>query len=127
MSIISISLNDQNIKDLDQLQKELGFSSRSEALRTALRNMMAERNDNRKLIGHVDGVLILVNEMGSSDHIDEIYHHHQDMIRTHIHNHIGGNRCMNLLIVSADADKVRQVLDELQTMDGVQYLKFIKS
>ena len=36
MVVISISLNEQNVKDLDAIQKELGFSGRSEAVRTAL-------------------------------------------------------------------------------------------
>lgn len=127
MPVISISLNEQNIKDLDQIQKELGFSGRSEAVRTALRTLVAERNERKKMVGQVDGVLILVNEMGSSDTIDEIYHENQELIRTHIHNHIGSNRCMNLLVMSGQALKVNRILDELERMDGINYLKFIQS
>jgi CopG family nickel-responsive transcriptional regulator len=53
MVIISVSLNEQNLKDLDAIQNELGFSGRSEAVRTALRTLVAERNDHR----HGDGVV----------------------------------------------------------------------
>ncbi len=127
MTIISISLNEQNIKDLDQIQKELGFSGRSEAVRTALRMLVAERNERRKMVGHVDGVLIVVNEMGGSEDIDEIYHNNQSMIRTHIHNHIGQDKCMNLLIMSGDAPDINKVLSSLEKMDGINYMKFIQS
>jgi CopG family nickel-responsive transcriptional regulator len=127
MTIISVSLNEQNIKDLDQIQKELGFSGRSEAVRTALRMLVAERNERRKMVGHVDGVLIVVNEMGGSDDIDEIYHSNQSLIRTHIHNHIGQDRCMNLLIMSGDARDVNKVLSSLEKLEGINYMKFIQS
>ena len=127
MTIISVSLNEQNVKDLDQIQKELGFSGRSEAVRTALRMLVAERNERRKMVGHVDGVLIVVNEMGGSDHIDEIYHSNQAMIRTHIHNHIGQDRCMNLLIMSGDAHEINKVLSSLEKLEGINYMKFIQS
>jgi CopG family transcriptional regulator, nickel-responsive regulator len=127
MAIISVSLNEQNIKDLDQIQKELGFSGRSEAVRAALRMLVAERNERRKMVGHVDGVLIVVNEMGGSDDIDEIYHSNQSMIRTHIHNHIGQDKCMNLLIVSGEAHEVNKVLSSIEKLEGVNYLKFIQS
>ena len=127
MTIISVSLNEQNVQDLDLIQKELGFSGRSEAVRTALRMLVAERNERKKMVGHVDGVLVVVTEKGSSENIDEIYHSHQDIIRTHIHNHIGENRCMNLLIISGEAVQMNHILDKLERLDGIYYMKFIKS
>jgi CopG family nickel-responsive transcriptional regulator len=65
--------------------------------------------------------------MGSSDDIDEIYHKNKELIKTHIHNHIGGNRCMNLLMIDGDAHKVNVILDDLQRLEGITYLKFIQS
>jgi metal-responsive CopG/Arc/MetJ family transcriptional regulator len=49
------------------------------------------------------------------------------MIRTHIHNHIGQNKCMNLLIVSGEAHEVNKVLSSIEKLEGVNYLKFIQS
>lgn len=127
MTVISVSLNEQNLKDLDQIQTELGFSGRSEAIRTALRMLVAERNERKKMVGTVDGVLIVVTEKGTSEHIDEVYHEHQDMIRTHIHNHVGPGRCMNLLIISGEAKEINETLDELERLEGVSFLKFLQS
>lgn len=127
MVVISISLNEQNVKDLDTIQTELGFSGRSEAVRTALRTLVAERNERKKMVGRVDGALIIVTEMGSSESIDGIYHKNQEMIKTHIHNHVGGDRCMNLLMIEGEADRVNRILDQLERLEGVSYLKFIQS
>ena len=127
MVVISISLNEQNVKDLDSIQKELGFSGRSEAVRTALRTLVAERNERKKMVGRVDGALIIVTEMGSSESIDEIYHKNQEMIKTHIHNHVGGDHCMNLLMIEGEAGRVNKILDQLERLEGVSYLKFIQS
>ncbi|PIU81676.1 nickel-responsive regulator 1, partial [Candidatus Micrarchaeota archaeon CG06_land_8_20_14_3_00_50_6] len=38
-NIISISLNEKMLKELDRLRTEMGFSSRSEIIRSALRFM----------------------------------------------------------------------------------------
>jgi CopG family transcriptional regulator, nickel-responsive regulator len=124
---LSAYLNEQNVKDLDAIQKELGFSGRSEAVRTALRTLVAERNERKKMVGRVDGALIIVTEMGSSEAIDEIYHKNQGMIKTHIHNHVGGDRCMNLLMIEGEASRVNKILDELERLEGVSYLKFVQS
>ena len=49
------------------------------------------------------------------------------MIKTHIHNHVGDDRCMNLLMIGGEASRVNKILDELERLEGVSYLKFIQS
>jgi metal-responsive CopG/Arc/MetJ family transcriptional regulator len=66
MAVVSISLNEQNAKDLDDIQGDLGFSGRSETVRRALRTLVAERKERIKMMGHVDGALITVT-MESSE------------------------------------------------------------
>ena len=51
MPIVSISLNEDIINDIDKLQKNLGFSGRSEIVRAGLRNMIAEQKERDTLQG----------------------------------------------------------------------------
>ncbi|MCG7844471.1 MAG: ribbon-helix-helix protein, CopG family, partial [Methanomassiliicoccales archaeon] len=60
MPVISISLTDKNVEDLESLQKDLGFTGRSEAIRAAMRTLLAENNERRSMVGKVDGVLIVI-------------------------------------------------------------------
>ena len=42
MPIVSISLNDEILSELDKLQSTMGFSGRSEAIRAGIRSFVSE-------------------------------------------------------------------------------------
>ena len=42
MPIVSISLNQEILSELDKLQKTMGFSGRSEAIRAGIRTFVSE-------------------------------------------------------------------------------------
>ncbi|MCX6650558.1 MAG: CopG family ribbon-helix-helix protein [Methanomassiliicoccales archaeon] len=127
MPIISVSLTDKNVEDLAFLQKELGFTGRSEAIRAAMRTLLAENNERRTMVGSVDGVLIMVNDACASGSIHDIYHDNHPLIRTHVHNHLGNHKCMNMMMLSGDAKEINDLLDKMYRLEGIAYLKFIRS
>ena len=47
MTIVSISLNDEILNEMDKLQKSLGFSGRSEIVRAGIRGMISEERFGR--------------------------------------------------------------------------------
>jgi CopG family nickel-responsive transcriptional regulator len=127
MPVISISLTDKNVEDLESLQKDLGFTGRSEAIRAAMRTLLAENSERRSMVGQVDGVLIMINDACASGSIHDIYHDNHPLIRTHVHNHLGNHKCMNMMVLSGDAPEINGLLDEMYRLDGIAYLKFIRS
>jgi CopG family nickel-responsive transcriptional regulator len=127
MPVISVSLTDKNIEDLELLQKELGFTGRSEAVRAAMRTLMAESSERRPMVGKVDGVLIMVNDVCALGLIHEIYHENHLLIRTHVHNHLGDHKCMNIMVLSGEASEINLLLNQMYHLDGILYLKFIRS
>ena len=42
MTIVSISLTEEILKEIDNLQKSMGFSGRSDAIRAGIRSFVAE-------------------------------------------------------------------------------------
>ncbi|MCD6036624.1 MAG: putative nickel-responsive regulator 1, partial [Nitrososphaeraceae archaeon] len=45
MAIVSISLNQEILSEIDKLQNVLGFSGRSEIVRAGIRNLLAEERE----------------------------------------------------------------------------------
>jgi len=127
MPVISVSLTDRNIEDLEALQKDLGFGGRSEAIRAAMRTLLAETSERRSMVGQVDGVLIMVNDACASGSIHDIYHDNHPLIKTHVHNHLGNHKCMNMMVLSGEAAEINALLDEMYRLEGIAYLKFIRS
>ena len=51
MPIVSISLNDEILKQIDNLQSTLGFSGRSDAIRAGIRSFVSEEKQKADLSG----------------------------------------------------------------------------
>ena len=51
MPIVSISLNNDILSEIDKLKKSMGFSGRSEAIRAGIRNFVSETKQKTELSG----------------------------------------------------------------------------
>ena len=56
MPIVSISLTEEILKEIDSLQKNLGFSGRSDAIRAGIRSFVSEENQKENLSGSVNAI-----------------------------------------------------------------------
>ena len=53
MTIISVSLSEKLLKEIDDLKEELGFSGRSEVIRTSTRMLIADYQE-KKTLGNLN-------------------------------------------------------------------------
>jgi CopG family transcriptional regulator, nickel-responsive regulator len=127
MAIISVSLNEKVLKDIDKLQKELGFSGRSEVIRAASRMLVEDSREKAKLAGTINGILLVVHNQDAEHVISKIKHQFEDIIKTQIHNHLKEEKCLEIFILEGDAARVRSLLNSLRTSRKVDYLKLIVS
>ena len=68
MPIISISLNPEILSELDKLQKSMGFSGRSEAIRAGIRTFVSEEKQKSELDGNIHAILLVVHN-DEFDHV----------------------------------------------------------
>ncbi|MBT4352629.1 CopG family ribbon-helix-helix protein [archaeon] len=127
MTIISISLNDKLIEDIDKLQEDLGFSGRSEILRTAIRNLIAEEKNRSKLDGNLEGVIVIINLEKYGESISKITHKFEKIIKTQIHNHLESHKCLQLFLIKGDAKLIKLMIKELETSKKTEYIKLLLS
>ena len=80
MTIISISLTDEILEEIDRLQKELGFSGRSEVMRAGARMLLADNKEKEALEGRLNSVLLLIHAQKVEDTVTEIKHEFEDII-----------------------------------------------
>jgi len=119
MSIISISLDDKTLKDLNETQKTLGFKSRSKLLRGAIGSLTNEYRMIESLKGHTDGVFVVTYRESEKHRISDLRHDFTDCIKTVVHQHHVGI-CLEVLITCADADRVRKLFRVLKKDKGVR-------
>lgn len=57
MTVVSISLDQKLLEDLENLEEELGFSGRSDVIRTAIRDYIAEKDSLEDMEGEKTAVI----------------------------------------------------------------------
>jgi len=125
MTIVSISLNGEILAELDRLQKSMGFSGRSEAIRAGIRSFVAEEKQNAKLSGKVHAVLLVIHSNEFDDIVSGIKHNFEDLITTHLHSKIEGEKCMELFVIDGEADKVSTITRDFQTNKKMDTVKLV--
>ena len=123
MLVVSLSLNDQLLEDLDKLQTELGYSGRSEVLRAAIRLFLADGREKQRLAGNVNGLLLAIHSHEAEHHVTQIKGRYQDIIHTQLHNRFREGKCMELFILDGDASRIRELTSELQRNEENEYVK----
>ena len=125
MPIVSISLNDEILKQIDTLQKNLGFSGRSDAIRAGIRSFVSEEKQKENLSGNVNAILLVVHNDEYDDQVNGIKHSYEDLITTHLHSKIEGDKCMELFMLKGEASSVGGITKDFQINKKMDTVKLV--
>ncbi|MEN6592737.1 MAG: CopG family ribbon-helix-helix protein [Methanobacterium sp.] len=125
MTIISISLSEKLLGEIDQLKEELGFSGRSEVIRTSTRMLITDNQEKKALKGDINSILILIHDQKAEDKVTEIKHDFEDIINTQIHSHLKDNKCLEIFIMEGDAQRTNTFRKLFQTSRKMDYVKLV--
>ena len=125
MPIVSISLTEEILKEIDSLQKNLGFSGRSDAIRAGIRSFVSEENQKENLSGSVNAILLVVHNDEYDNQVNGIKHSYEDLITTHLHSKIEGDKCMELFMLKGEADSVSSITKDFQINKRMDTLKLV--
>jgi len=125
MPIVSISLNDEILSEIDKLQKSMGYSGRSEIIRAGIRNLIAEEKQRSNLSGLIHAILMIIHDEDSEQIVTGIKHSHEELIGTHLHSKIEGNKCMELFLLHGEADRVDVMTKDFKTNKKMDHVKLV--
>ena len=123
--IISMSLNNTMLQEVNRVQKEMGFSGRSEVIRAALRILLAEAKEKETLRDRVRGVLLLIHEHEAEDLVTGVKHDFLDIIYTQLHNRFKEGKCLELFLLDGEAGRIKELTRIFQKNDSIEYVKLI--
>jgi len=125
MPIVSISLNDEILNELDRLQKSMGFSGRSEVIRAGIRTFVSEEKQKSNLSGNIHAILLVVHNNEFDHVVSGITHNFEDLITTHLHSKIEKEKCMELFVIDGDAEKVSTMTKDFQTNKSMDTVRLV--
>jgi len=123
--IVSISLNDDLLNDIDELIKSLGFSGRSELVRAGIRSLVSEEKERQDIIGSLHALLLVIHDEESEQVVTSAKHSFDELINTHIHSKIDNNKCLEIFLLKGEADKIKNMTKEFQTNKKMDRVKLI--
>ena len=125
MPIVSISLNNEILSELDKLQSSMGFSGRSEAIRAGIRTFVSEEKQNSDLSGNIHAILLVVHNDEFDHIVSGITHNFEDLIITHLHSKIDKEKCMELFVIDGDAEHVTTMTKDFQRNKNMDTVKLV--
>ena len=125
MPVISLSFPEQLVKEMDRVQDSLGYTGRSELVRSAIRLLLQDVKEKNALAGDVTAVIIVTHNEENEEPVTRIKHQYDDIVRTHIHNKITRNNCVELFLLEGQGSKVASMANDFQKEDGIRTLKLV--
>jgi CopG family nickel-responsive transcriptional regulator len=125
MAIISISLPKEALDELDKTVAVGGYKSRSDALRYSINLISKDLEKTETVNGKITGVLVLMHEEKYEHAFSKARHDFEGLIKTSIHNQLGGEKCLELFILEGTSEKVTELMKACRKSGRAEYLKLI--
>ena len=122
MTVISVSLTNDLLDRLDEFVEKSGYSSRSEALRLAIRDSLNQYSLTRMEKGIVlSTVTILSESHKATTHVGlmDLRNGFDEMIFGNMHLHIEGGYCIEIFLVKGESTKVMDFVTRSKSIKGV--------
>ncbi len=120
MPIVTISMSESDLKEIEELQKFSGFTSRSELLRHAVQALIAERETLEQLSGEITAIVIVIySDKGKSNNCDAVQHTFGHLLTTTMHSHSKSGVCVDVILVQGYAVEAREFVRRMRTQRSV--------
>jgi CopG family nickel-responsive transcriptional regulator len=125
MSIISVSLPNELLEELDAVLGEEKFATRSEVLRQAVRSYLTEYKELDKLEGSVIAtVTVLYEKKEKNEELFRLQHEFSDMITAYLHSHLTETSCLEVMVIKGPSKRLKSLIDGLKANKPVKQIKF---
>ncbi len=107
--ILSISVDDKTLRELDSIKKLGVYSGTSEVFRAGLSALFGELHEAEKLSGRVNAVLLVLHREDAEDHVTKLKHRFDNLVSTQVHQKLEHDYCLEIFVLSGDATRVRDM------------------
>ncbi|MHA1362263.1 MAG: nickel-responsive transcriptional regulator NikR [Candidatus Freyarchaeota archaeon] len=126
MPIISLSISDSLLEKLDRVLEYRGYSSRSEALRDFIREIVVEAEWSRGTSEETIAVIMVLYD--KSLHREPVYsleHEYDDVIQTLMHMHLDESNCLEVFVAKGVSKRILEIVRKINQIKGVKQVKYL--
>jgi CopG family nickel-responsive transcriptional regulator len=124
LTVVSLSIPDVLLEQVDVAIKERGFASRSEIVRQSLRLFLREDVRIEELKGEtIATITIIYKEKVDRGRILDTQHVYSGLVSTFLHTHIHEGFCLEVIILKGQALTIRKFVDSLRSNEQITQIK----
>jgi len=127
MPVISISLSKELLEKLDKFMVDRGYSSRSEVIRDAVRDLITEYELSKYREGRVTATITVITNREKRDLNERLMwlrHKHDNVVSANMHIHLGGKYCLEIFIAGGDIKEVFDFIGKVRALRGIDQVKY---
>lgn len=118
--VIAVSMTDSELEELEILLKEGEFSNRSDLVRHAVQSLMSEHRKIESVKGVITAVVTaLYYKKGQGHNVSAVQHEFRNYLTATVHSHTSEGNCIEVMIVTAKADVIRDFIKKLRAQKKV--------
>lgn len=126
VSRISVTVSPDLLRKFDEASQRLGYDERSKAVQTAMQSFVTESKWICAKKGRGIGAIVMVYDSTIrqvGDNLTEMQHKYRGIAESTIHLHLDEKNCLQIIPIRGDTVKVKSLMEELMTADGVKEVK----
>lgn len=125
MSIISLSLPNELLEQLDANLGEDRTANRSEVVRQAVRMYLTQYNELGKIKANVIATISVLYERAEENkELYKVQHEFDDVITASLHSHLSEISCLEVMVVKGSSERLQSLIDGLKANKPVKQINF---
>ncbi len=127
MPIVSLNIPDPLLKELELMADIVGYSSRSEAIRDALRSHISEQRMYRTVKDEVFNAVMFVYKDGDNERnrINRLRSQFSKLIEGEISFGISKDRKLTVFLTKGRSDELRLLMSRIRGIRGVEQTRYL--
>jgi CopG family nickel-responsive transcriptional regulator len=123
MVVISLSIPNELLNELDTVLGREWYASRSEVVRQAVRKYISEYRELDVLKGEaIATVTVLYEKMNKGGELT-LQHEFDDIVTAYLHSHLAEKSCLEVMVVKGSCKRLKNLIDGLKANKHVKQLK----
>lgn len=126
--IISLSMPEQVVGMLDEVVKNEGYASRSDAVRYLIREYLGRKDRSSGAdVKKVFVISLLYEKGGNTEQRISIIRHEYEDIESNIHLHLDEKNCVEIIILKSSPERIAGLLKSLRGVHAVKDIKVLET
>ncbi|MFO7793801.1 MAG: CopG family ribbon-helix-helix protein [Candidatus Nanohaloarchaea archaeon] len=114
MEVISLSIDEETLEKIDEIQEKGSFNGRSELIRKAVEGLHQQVNDRDKLRGKMSAVIVVRHPHKHEHGISEISHEFDNIVTTQLHSKLSEEKCLEVFHTNGSAEEIIDFYNQLE-------------